>query len=51
MQELTPTSDTNLARSLMNIHESLLDELMDEQKSKALSQQQIEAWIMVRQWH
>ena len=33
----------------MNIHESLLDEFKDEQKLKQLdlSQEQLEAWIMV----
>ena len=49
LQELSPTSDANLTRSLMNIHECLLDEFKDEQKFKqlALSDQQKEAWIMV----
>ena len=49
MQELSPTTDANQARSLMNIHESLLDEFKDEQKLKQLdlSQEQLEAWIMV----
>ena len=49
LQELSPTSDANLTHSLMNIHESLLDEFKDENKltQLALSDEQKEAWIMV----
>ena len=48
-QELSPTTDANLTRSLMNIHESLLDEFKDEAKFNqlGLTDEQKEAWIMV----
>lgn len=48
-QELSPTTDANLTRSLMNIHESLLDEFKDEAKFNqlGLSDEEKEAWIMV----
>lgn len=46
-KELSPTSNANMTKSLMNIHESLLDEFKDEQKVKELSSDQKEAWIMV----
>lgn len=45
-KELSPTSDANMTHSLMNIHESLMDEFKDEQKLKALSSEQKEAWLM-----
>ena len=49
LQELSPTSDANLTHSLMNIHESLLDEFKEESKltQLALTDEQKEAWIMV----
>ena len=49
LQELSPTSDANLTHSLMNIHESLLDEFKDESKftQLALTDEQKEAWVMV----
>ena len=47
-KELSPTSDANMTHSLMNIHESLMDEFKDEQKLKAMSSEQKEAWLMVR---
>ena len=48
-QELSPTNDANLVKSLMNIHESQLDEFMDEQQFKVLelSTDQVDSWIMV----
>ena len=46
-KELSPTSDANLVRSLMSIHECQLDEFKDEQKLKQLSAEQLDAWIMV----
>ena len=48
-QELSPTTDANLTRSLMNIHESLLDEFKDEAKFNqlGLTDEEKEAWIMV----
>ena len=51
-QELSPTTNTNMSRSLMNIHESMLDEFKDEQtlKQLELSHEHEEAWIMVRGW-
>ena len=51
IQELSPTSDASLTHSLMNIHESMLDEFKDEAKFNqlGLSDEQREAWIMVSQ--
>ena len=46
-KELSPTSNANLTRSLMNIHECLMDEFKDEQKSKGISDEQKHAWLMV----
>jgi dynein heavy chain len=46
-KELSPTSNTNLARSLMNIHECLMDDFKDEQAIKSISDEQKEAWLMV----
>lgn len=46
-KELSPTSNANLARSLMNIHECMMDEFKDEQKAKTISDEQKEAWLMV----
>ena len=46
LQELSPTSDINLVRSLMNIHEAMMDEFKDEAKMKQLSDEQVEAFIM-----
>jgi dynein heavy chain len=45
-KELSPTSNTNLARSLMNIHECLMDDFKDEQAIKSISDEQKEAWLM-----
>ena len=50
-KELSPTSDSNLVKSLMNIHESMMDELTDENKYKQCSPEQVEAWIMVSPTH
>ena len=47
LQELSPTSDANLVRSLMNLCECQMDEFKDEQKFKQLTPEQVEAWIMV----
>ncbi len=50
MQELSQTTDANLVHSVMNIHESQLDEFKDEQAFQKLnlSAKQVESWIMVR---
>jgi dynein heavy chain len=45
-KELSPTSDINLTRSLMNIHECLMDEFRDESKFKHLTPEQVESWLM-----
>ena len=46
-KELSPTSDANLTKSLMNIHECLMGEFKDEQTIKNMPLEQQEAWIMV----
>ena len=35
----------------MNVHESMMDELVDENKFKQCSPEQVEAWIMVSPAH
>ena len=49
LQELSTTNDTNLTRSLMNIHECQLDEFLDEEQFKVLNltPEQADSWIMV----
>ena len=35
----------------MNVHESMMDELIDENQYKQCSPEQVEAWIMVSPTH
>uniref|UniRef100_A0A7M4ERW8 Dynein axonemal heavy chain 7 n=1 Tax=Crocodylus porosus TaxID=8502 RepID=A0A7M4ERW8_CROPO len=44
-KELSPTSDTNLARSLMNLMDCMMDEFADEAKIKAMSERDIFSWL------
>lgn len=46
-KELAPTSNANVARGLMNIHECLMDDYKDEQKAKTISDEQKESWLLV----
>ncbi len=48
-QELSQTTDANLVHSLMNIHESQLDEFKDELtfQKLTLTPDEVESWIMV----
>ncbi|XP_078701931.1 dynein axonemal heavy chain 7-like isoform X3 [Branchiostoma floridae x Branchiostoma belcheri] len=45
VKELSPTNDTNLAKSLMNLMDSLMDEFQDEAKVKAMDERQICSWL------
>ncbi|XP_053363484.1 dynein axonemal heavy chain 7-like [Clarias gariepinus] len=44
-KELSPTSDTNLARSLMNLMDCMMDEFKDERQMKALSEKDMCSWL------
>ncbi|XP_068804373.1 dynein axonemal heavy chain 7 isoform X1 [Struthio camelus] len=44
-KELSPTSDTNLVRSLMNLMDCMMDEFADEAKIKAMSDYDIYSWL------
>lgn len=46
-QELSPTTDTNLVRSLMNLMDCMMDEFADEAKVKAMADQDIFSWLEV----
>ncbi|XP_064925018.1 dynein axonemal heavy chain 7 isoform X3 [Columba livia] len=43
--ELSPTTDTNLVRSLMNLMDCMMDEFADEAKVKAMDDQDIFSWL------
>ncbi|GAB0191735.1 dynein heavy chain 7, axonemal [Grus japonensis] len=43
--ELSPTSDTNLIRSLMNLMDCMMDEFADEAKVKAMNDCDIFSWL------
>ncbi|XP_031440303.1 dynein axonemal heavy chain 7 [Clupea harengus] len=44
-KELSPTSDTNLANSLMNLMDCLMDEFRDEAKMKSMNEKDICSWL------
>ncbi|KAM9486845.1 dynein axonemal heavy chain 7-like [Clarias gariepinus] len=44
-KELSPTSDTNLARSLMNLMDSMMDEFKDESQMKGMSEKDVCSWL------
>uniref|UniRef100_A0A8D0HWI6 Dynein axonemal heavy chain 7 n=1 Tax=Sphenodon punctatus TaxID=8508 RepID=A0A8D0HWI6_SPHPU len=44
-KELSPTSDTNLVRSLMNLMDCMMDEFADEAKIKAKNDRDIFSWL------
>lgn len=44
-KELSPTNNTNLVKSLMNLIDSLIDEFHDAAKLKDLSEEQAEAYL------
>lgn len=47
VKELSPTSDTALVKSLMNLMDSLMDEFNDEAKIQAMEEREIITWIEV----
>lgn len=47
VQELTPTSDTALVRSLMNLIDCLTDEFYDESKLEQFSERETSSWLEV----
>ncbi|XP_021255790.1 dynein heavy chain 7, axonemal isoform X4 [Numida meleagris] len=44
-KELSPTSDTNLIQSLMNLMDCMMDEFADEAKIKAMNDDDIFSWL------
>ncbi|NXJ63442.1 DYH7 protein, partial [Rostratula benghalensis] len=44
-KELSPTSDTNLVRSLMNLMDCMMDEFADQTKVKAMNDHDIFSWL------
>ncbi|NWW88000.1 DYH7 protein, partial [Rhynochetos jubatus] len=44
-KELSPTSDTNLVRSLTNLMDCMMDEFADEAKIKAMNDHDIFSWL------
>ncbi|KAM3849660.1 dynein axonemal heavy chain 7 [Diretmus argenteus] len=44
-KELSPTSDTNLVKSLMNLMDCMMDEFGDEAKMKNMSERDICSWL------
>lgn len=46
-QELSPTTDTNLVKSLMNLIDCQMDEFQDEAKIAQMEEQEVIAWLEV----
>ena len=46
-QELSPTTDTNLIKSLMNFIDCQMDEFHDEAKISQMDERQIVSWLEV----
>ncbi|XP_069052852.1 dynein axonemal heavy chain 7 isoform X2 [Lepisosteus oculatus] len=44
-KELSPTSDTNLVRSLMNLIDCMMDEFKDESQIKSMNERDICSWL------
>ncbi|KAM7380824.1 hypothetical protein PAMP_004096 [Pampus punctatissimus] len=44
-KELSPTSDTNLVKSLMNLMDCMMDEFHDEAKMKTMTEKDICSWL------
>ncbi|XP_041805973.1 dynein heavy chain 7, axonemal [Chelmon rostratus] len=44
-KELSPTSDTNLVKSLMNLMDCMIDEFHDEAKIKSMNEKDICSWL------
>ncbi|XP_030285119.1 dynein heavy chain 7, axonemal isoform X1 [Sparus aurata] len=44
-KELSPTSDTNLVKSLMNLMDCMMDEFHDEAKMKSMNENDICSWL------
>ncbi|XP_047008198.1 dynein axonemal heavy chain 7-like [Ictalurus punctatus] len=44
-KELSPTSDTNLVRSLMNLIDCMMDEFRDEGQMKVMSERDVCSWL------
>ncbi len=49
MQELSPTTDTNLVRSLLNLIDCLTDEFREEARISNMEDREIVSWLEVRE--
>ena len=47
-KELSPTSDTNLVRALMNLFDCLTDEFREEARISNMEDREIVSWIEVK---
>ena len=47
-QELSPTTDANLVKSLMNLIDCQMDEFHDEAKLNTMEEREICSWLEVR---
>lgn len=47
LQELSPTNDINLVKSLMNLMDCLMDEFQDEAKIAQMEEREIITWLEV----
>ncbi|KAF3842869.1 hypothetical protein F7725_001718 [Dissostichus mawsoni] len=45
LNELSPTSDTNLVKSLMNLMDCMMDEFHDEAKMKSMHENDVCSWL------
>nr|XP_058956956.1 dynein axonemal heavy chain 7-like [Pocillopora verrucosa] len=44
-KELSPTTDSNMVKSHMNLMDTMMDEFHDEQKFKELNEREVAAWL------
>ena len=47
LQELSPTSDTNLVRALMNLIDCLTDEFHEEARISSMEDREVVSWLEV----
>lgn len=48
IQELSPTSNTSLVRSLMNLMDCMMDEFREESQMKGVNERDVCSWLEVR---
>lgn len=47
LQELSPTTNTNIVKSCMNLMDCMLDEFQDEESFKKLNEREVASWLEV----